>query len=201
MAWHCLGSTSFPEQIRTAPAALPAAGMTSVAEARGLVRCRAARKTLLCSIWEDALKAAQEAADLTRELTGKNPDAFQPNLAMSLGSLGKAFTTGESAAERRGLVGIDRGFPAQFSSGAGPPQSLHPRWHRSHDAGWRKLLHLGHFNTYSTNKSPTRTCLAAFCDLVQLVQSSSVAIFLNSLSEASSPNLAAQPRSERATRP
>ena len=41
---------------------------------------------------EEALKAAQEATDIYRELSNANPGAFLPDLAMSLNNLGSSFS-------------------------------------------------------------------------------------------------------------
>jgi hypothetical protein len=60
---------------------------------------------------EEALAATQEAVDIYRRLAQSRPDAFLPNLAMSLGRHGRALAAAErhadaAAAAREGLMTI-----------------------------------------------------------------------------------------------
>jgi tetratricopeptide (TPR) repeat protein len=48
---------------------------------------------------EDALAASQEAVDIYRSLAQARPDAFLPDLAMSLGALSQSFVSAERAGE------------------------------------------------------------------------------------------------------
>ena len=61
---------------------------------------------------EDALAASQEAVDIRRRLAELRPDAFLPDLARSLGTLGQTLATAErhaeaAAAAREGLAAIE----------------------------------------------------------------------------------------------
>jgi tetratricopeptide (TPR) repeat protein len=60
---------------------------------------------------EDALRASQEAVDIRRALANERPDAFLPNLAMSLGAMSQTLVGAErfaeaAAAAREGLEAI-----------------------------------------------------------------------------------------------
>ncbi len=71
----------------------------------------------------DALKASQEAVDIRRTLADQNPQAFLPDLAMSLGAHGSALRGAERIAEAaaafeegvRALPDIARQLPQAFS--------------------------------------------------------------------------------------
>ena len=75
---------------------------------------------------EEALAAIEEAADIYRELAAARPDAFRPDLAMSLNNLSTGWPTwaagggaGRDRGSRRHLPGAGRGPPGRVPARPG----------------------------------------------------------------------------------
>jgi hypothetical protein len=90
---------------------------------------------------EEALAATQEAADLYRDLAQQNPQAFLPDLAMSLNNLGNRLSALGRREEALAALGGGRPHPGSPSPGPGdePPAALGGGGAGGDAGGWMQI--------------------------------------------------------------